>query len=289
MTPDDFIAIGSELAALTKTHLAKGLHAFSERLQAMEKRLESVRDGIDGAPGPEGQKGLDGANGADGLPGEPGPPGPQGDPGPPGTNGIDVADGREGAGGPVGPAGPAGERGERGESGLMGERGLEGPQGLMGLPGRDGLPGVQGPQGDKGLDGQNGINGKDGAPGRDGTLENIAVKILSERSWCFCFKDGTPIEVIKPDGTRDKAGIVYQPSVIYRGVWVDGKRYEVGDSVTWGGSTWTALADNTTKPGDNNRQWQLSVKRGGDGKQGPEGKKGLDGKDGKDYGGKWNP
>ena len=57
------------------------------------------------------------------------------------------------------------------------------------------------------------------------------------------------------------------PAMIYRGVFVDGKQYGRGDTVTWGGSLWHCDADTKEKPGDGS-SWTLSAKRGRDGKDG---------------------
>lgn len=56
----------------------------------------------------------------------------------------------------------------------------------------------------------------------------------------------------------------------YCGVWREGS-YQRGDEVTHDGSRWIALADTTTKPGTANNHWQLTVKRGRDGKDGRDG------------------
>ena len=61
---------------------------------------------------------------------------------------------------------------------------------------------------------------------------------------------------------------------VYRGVYKTGERYGAQDSVTWGGSTWTARADTNDSPGHGSPDWTLSVKRGADGKDGQRGPKG---------------
>lgn len=53
--------------------------------------------------------------------------------------------------------------------------------------------------------------------------------------------------------------------VIHRGVWVEGRTYARGDSVTWAGSTWIAQKDTSSKPDAGDGSWLLSVKRGRDG------------------------
>lgn len=56
------------------------------------------------------------------------------------------------------------------------------------------------------------------------------------------------------------------PALIERGVFRDGTQYERGDGVTAGGSYWIALKDTKLRPGDNNSDWRLAVKKGRDGK-----------------------
>src|SRR5262245_7867846 len=53
----------------------------------------------------------------------------------------------------------------------------------------------------------------------------------------------------------------------YRGVWVNGRRYERGDCTTWDGGIWIAQAETEgERPGNGATAWKLAVKRGdGDG------------------------
>jgi hypothetical protein len=62
------------------------------------------------------------------------------------------------------------------------------------------------------------------------------------------------------DGADGKAGLTYL------GVYQDGKSYDVGELVTWGGSMWHCNEPTETKPGEGSKAWTLSVKRGRDGK-----------------------
>lgn len=55
-------------------------------------------------------------------------------------------------------------------------------------------------------------------------------------------------------------------NMIYRGVFKEGEAYMPGDVVTWGGSSWVAKVETTLKPDGPDGSWQLSVKRGRDGK-----------------------
>lgn len=57
------------------------------------------------------------------------------------------------------------------------------------------------------------------------------------------------------------------PAVLNQGVYSEGREYATGDQVTWGGSTWIALAPTAQKPGQS-ETWRLSNKRGRDGKDG---------------------
>lgn len=52
---------------------------------------------------------------------------------------------------------------------------------------------------------------------------------------------------------------------IWRGVYREGRRYEVADRVTWGGSEWHCTEPTSEKP-DGGKGWVLAVKRGRDGK-----------------------
>jgi collagen type III alpha len=113
--------------------------------------------------------------------------------------------------------------------------------------------------------------------GRDGTLEQLAIQQVDERTIQFAFKNGDPI-----DGGRLRV-----PYVLDRGVYKAGTAYEKGDAVTWAGHYWIAKADTTEKPGDGATSWRMAVRRGSDGKTGPvgpmgpqglRGEKGIDGR-----------
>ncbi|MEO3387330.1 hypothetical protein [Mesorhizobium sp. CAU 1741] len=57
------------------------------------------------------------------------------------------------------------------------------------------------------------------------------------------------------------------PAMIYRGVFKEGRSYEKGDTVTWGGSLWHCDVDATEeKPDSQAKHWTLAAKRGRDGK-----------------------
>jgi hypothetical protein len=204
-------------------------------------------------PGPKGDKGNDGEPGPSGASGAVGPPGPVG---------------------PVGPAGAAGDPGEpgpRGEAGQVGTKGIDGeigPRGPEGPSGRDGRDGLQGIAGEKGLD------GVDGKTGRDGTLENLKIERVNDRTIRFCFKDGTPVE----------GGEQFFPLMLFRGTFEDAKGYEPGDVVVSKGSSWVALEATNRRPSDVGvtKAWALIAQRGRDGTKGDQGRDGAEGRPGKD-------
>lgn len=75
------------------------------------------------------------------------------------------------------------------------------------------------------------------------------------------------------------------PVMIERGIFSEGKHYEVGDFVTFGGSGFVCQKDGTTqKPGmPGADEWRLAIKRGRDGKDGRNGKDGERGPRGKSW------
>jgi integrin beta 3 len=158
--------------------------------------------------------------------------------------------------------------------GLIGPPGPPGPEGKVGRDGRDGKDGKDG---ERGMDGKDGAAGANGTPGHDGlgwddfdpTLD-VETKTLTLR-WT--------------QGERMKTRSFTVPLTVYKGVYQPGVTYQVGDQVTHAGSMWTAKVETSDRPdesGAGDRAWQLSVKRGRDGKPGPQGEKGLDGRPGKD-------
>ena len=126
--------------------------------------------------------------------------------------------------------------------------------------------------GEKGIDG---LNGKDGRDGLDFTIKDIAGhEFDGERTLTLKFAR---------DGVTYEAPLVLSGLPIYRDVFVEGKSYDAGDLVTWGGSVWIAKAGTVEKPGATSasRDWILCVKKGRDGREGPQGKTGDPGKDGR--------
>lgn len=108
-----------------------------------------------------------------------------------------------------------------------------------------------------------GLAGKDGAQGKDGAdglgFDDLQAVQQDDRSFT--------IKAIRGDRAKD-IGTLRFPVQIQRGVYIDGKSYELGDVVTWGGSQWHCNEETTTKPGDGSKAWTLIVKRGRDGRDG---------------------
>ncbi len=168
---------------------------------------------------------------------------------------------------------PPPEKGEKGDPG-------ESIKGDPGTPGRDGKDGigmagalidrdgqlvvtltdgsaralgmVLGRDGEKGADGQN---------GRDGfSLTDFDTGYDGERTLTLKFAQGA----------FEYEHQLHLPIVIDRGVWQEGRDYEGGDGVTWGGSWWIAQRATGAKPDSADSGWRLAVKKGRDGKDAPK-------------------
>ena len=242
--------------------------------------------GATGAIGPQGPIGLTGAAGATGAQGPIGLTGPTGTTGPQGPVGINnqgawnaamtyntndavtfvgsywlalnsstnaqpdispaswqliSSKGDTGATGAVGPQGP------QGPIGLTGATGSQGPTGNIGATGPQGPIGNTGPIGPQGPIGLTGATGATGATGPQG-----------------------PIGATGPKGPTGINNL---------GMWNSGTLYNADDAVTFGGSYWLALGQNTNaQPDATSTMWQLIVSKGADGAtgaQGPAGPQGL--------------
>nr|WP_278374925.1 hypothetical protein [Brucella anthropi] len=102
------------------------------------------------------------------------------------------------------------------------------------------------------------VVGDDGKPGADGLgFDDLSVEYDGEKT--------VTLKFIR--GEQSKEFPLVLPVVIDRGVFSEGKTYEPGDGVTWGGSFWIAQENTTEKP-DSAKGWRLAVKKGRDGKDG---------------------
>lgn len=106
-----------------------------------------------------------------------------------------------------------------------------------------------------------GKDGRDGDPGKDGQdgmgPEDIGLTLM---------EDGRTVRFSFDKGDTEYAFQIPFPVVLDRGVYAEGREYEEGDGVTWGGSYWIAQRATSQKPDSPDSGWRLAVKRGRDGK-----------------------
>lgn len=109
------------------------------------------------------------------------------------------------------------------------------PQAIEGAPGTDGKDGTNGVDGKDGKDGTQGERGADGIA----TIEELEAAVEKR------FAD---VQVRTFADT-------------YQGVYKPDQPYLRGTLTTWGGSLWLSLADTQRKPGEQNPDWKLVVKK----------------------------
>lgn len=97
------------------------------------------------------------------------------------------------------------------------------------------------------------VVGQDGEPGIG--FDDMDILHDGGRKFTFRFQRGARI--------IERAFTV--PVMLDRGVYSEGKDYETGDAVSFGGSVWIAQADTQERPGTGDG-WRLAVKKGRDGK-----------------------
>lgn len=120
---------------------------------------------------------------------------------------------------------------------------------------------------------------KDGVDGFG--FDDLSVEKTGKRTVTFSF--------VKGDRVKEWP-IVFKGMTFYEGAFVEGRAYEAGSQVQFGGHQWTAKedTDGTVKPdehtADGKRVWVMSVRRGRPGPIGPQGPVGPKGKDGIDWG-----
>lgn len=102
------------------------------------------------------------------------------------------------------------------------------------------------------------VVGKDGDPGPKGfDLGDFDADLGA---------DGRTIELAFGAGEDRVTRALQLPTMIYRGVFEQGRTYEVGDVVTWGGSGWACVERSEERPGEGAKGWKLAVKKGDRGK-----------------------
>jgi hypothetical protein len=241
VTNEDLREIGTALATETRRFVASLRDQLEPRLRALEDRPESKdgRDGIDGQKGDIGPAGAPGEPGKDGAPGR---------------DGVDGKDGRDGIDGK-----------SVSIEDIRSAIEVEVSRALLDLERRaadmvqrlvDRLPPP--------------APGKDGKDGRDGFgFDDVKVDHDGER--------GITVSFVQGDRTKSFGPFIV-PVQIHRGTWNAEKRYEYQDTVTWAGSQWVCLHPKaSSKPGDPNSGWQLSVKKGDIGREGKPGQMGQRG------------
>lgn len=164
---------------------------------------------------------------------------------------------------------------ERGEPGARGEKGDPGPSGV-GLAGAflDRSGALLLTLSDGTVQNLGRVEGLPGKDGKDGiTFEDFVPHVEYDGERTVTLR-------IASNGKSVEWPIRF-PFTLDRGVYSVGKKYEQGDSVSWGGSIWIAQCETTERPGDQAKDWRLAVKRGKDGKDGEPGKKGEQGPPGR--------
>lgn len=235
------------------------------------------QNGPQGERGPEGARGDQGERGIQGEQGQPGQPGPAGPPGERGADGAVGPQGERGLHGEPGPSGPIGERGERGEAGPAGNTGERGERGADGEPGKDAiLPDIDAMV-DRAMHSEVNRWALDFERRAQELFQRAIDKMPKPKDGRDAFQledfsmdhdgDGTVTLKFKA-GEFEKAHSLRFPFQRYRSVWREDENYREGHSVTFGGSTFTAMVDNPTEKPGTGSQWQLSVKRGKDGRDG---------------------
>ena len=147
-----------------------------------------------------------------------------------------------------------------------GAAGSAGPQGATGLQGPTGYPGAQGPAGPAGVAGAPGPTGATGSLGPTGPA-GAAGPV-------------GPQGVSGPSGVTGSQGPAgpQGPPIAFRGGWLTGSTYSIGDTVSYGGSGYIAIAANSGREPDvSPNYWSLLAQSGAAGPAGPQGTTGTQG------------
>jgi integrin beta 3 len=270
-----------------KTDIDRDIAEFRAKLQALEASPpKDGRDGVDGKDvDPELTRALIEKTVAAAVAALPSPErGEKGEPGERGADGKDGVDGKDANADAIldqlikasvpsiiaevekaVAALPPAERGEKGDPGECGETGDPGQDGKDGVGLTDALLDRDGQLVLTLSDGRvktlGAVVGKDGAPGRDApppfTIDDLQCHVLD---------DDRTVEFLLRSGEHEHVIHIKWPVQIDRGVFKEGRAYEAGDGVTWGGSYWIAQRATEAKPDSADSGWRLAVKRGRDGK-----------------------
>lgn len=308
MTADDLAIVVKGMTPVVREFVASVVKGLEGQIATLEARLVASEQRAM-TPGPVGPAGAVGATGE------------QGPEGKPGRDGIDGMNGKDG----IGLVGAKGDAGDRGVDGVNGSDGRDAdpvevermvsetvskavsalpvPKDGVGLTGAlidnggrlvvtlsdgatkevgqvVGAVGPVGPQGEPGV-GIVGPVGPDGKPGEDGVTFTVDDVISIERTG-----DREVTWTLQQNGRTKTFVVKDSPTALYRGTYTEGKTYEAGDTVTWGGGMWIAKQVTSEKPSysdsEAKRVWQNCVKAGRDGKglPGPKGDPGPKGPQG---------
>jgi hypothetical protein len=251
-----------------------------------------------GDPGTVGPQGVQGISGGIGPAGATGPQGVRGDPGPQGVAGP------TGSTGAIGPQGPQGLKGDTGAPGATGARGLQwmgayvsgtnyavgdavafGGSSYVSLA--DGnignTPGFSGvtqwallsAKGDAGAAGTPGSNGSNGSNGAAATVQVGSVATGAAGTQVSVQNVGTANAAVLnfsiPQGAKGAAGIA---GLNYQGAWNAATGYALHDAVSFGGSSYIAVAANSGLNPANDAaaggpNWALLAQQGATGAPGP--------------------
>jgi hypothetical protein len=163
------------------------------------------------------------------------------------------------------------------QHGKDGEPGPKGDDGKKGDPGRDGLDVKDMFRADGGrlvavlsdgttrdlgqFVGKDGDDGKDGRDGADGLgFDDCDVEVK-----------GREVVLTYSRGELQKSVSYPVPTFEHIGFWGQGKSAKVGQFTTHDGCLWLALRDTKESPTHQSSDWQLSARKGVDGKAGKDG------------------
>src|SRR5437660_3380329 len=92
-----------------------------------------------------------------------------------------------------------------------------------------------------------------------------------------------PIGPAGPAGMQGSSGLqgIQGPPVMFKGLWSSTITYSIGDAVSFNGSSFIAIAENTAQQPDiSPNQWSLLAQQGAQGQTGPQGPSGVPGQPG---------
>lgn len=275
--------VSATLLDVVRQWVEPAFEAMRSRIDAVDKRLQSI------PAGPQGERGADGVPGPQGERGEPGIQGERGERGADGEHGAPGIDGRDGAPGPRGEQGPAGKDGESVHieavrsmlAEMVAKATSELPKPKDGEPGRDAaqiqpLPSVDlsksYPAGTYALHA--------GGMILSFRKTDPATDSLELAGWMVAMNGvAAEAEELSEDGRTYKRTTLYtngeqfvrefkSEAIMDRGVYKPDVTYQKGDVVTWGGSSYIANCETDVKPDsiEGRTAWRLMAKRGRDGK-----------------------